>query len=75
VQARKLLGYAMFRAPTDSKLAACLLLPRRHSGESRNPLWSERKSFSIQQYSEYEKWIPAYAGMTEKCYEARMQDL
>jgi hypothetical protein len=29
----------------------------RHSGESRNPLWSEQKFFLIQQYGECEKWI------------------
>jgi hypothetical protein len=74
-QTRKLLGSAMFRALINSKLAVRLLSPRRHSGASRNPLWSERKSFPIQQYGKCVKWIPACAGMTEKCSEARRQDL
>jgi hypothetical protein len=46
-QTRKLLGCAMFRGLIGSKLAVCLLLPRRHSGASRNPLWSERKPFQF----------------------------
>jgi hypothetical protein len=33
------------------------------------------ESFPIQQYDKYEKWIPACAGMTEKCCGVRMQAL
>jgi hypothetical protein len=33
------------------------------------------ETFPIQQYGKYKKWIPACAGMTEKCCEVRMQDL
>jgi hypothetical protein len=40
MQIRELLGSAMFRALIDSKLAVCLLLPRRHSGASRNPFFA-----------------------------------
>jgi hypothetical protein len=33
------------------------------------------ESFPIQQYDKHEKWIPACAGMTEKCCGVRMQAL